>query len=118
MNESSTTSGLATLAFTSSPLSHLGNSNRQIYRNPDDFDLAQLAKATEGLTGSEIESAFIEALYQAFDEGKEPVDLTISQVLNDLVPLSKLMAGQIAGFRNWAQMATTVPMERKMRKLA
>jgi hypothetical protein len=31
-----------------------------------------LAKATEGLTGSEIENLFIKALYLAFDGGKKP----------------------------------------------
>ena len=40
-------------------------------RDPKDFDLVQLAKATEGLTGSEIENAFVEALYLAFDSGGE-----------------------------------------------
>jgi len=44
-------------------------------RAPGDFDLVQLAKATEGLTGSEIENVFIEALYLAFDQDKEPTDL-------------------------------------------
>ena len=34
------------------------------------FDLMQLARACDGLTGSEIEGAFIEALYAAFDEEK------------------------------------------------
>ncbi len=48
-------------------------------RDAKDFDLPQLARATEGLTGSEIEYAFIAALYQAFDEGQEPTDLTIAQ---------------------------------------
>jgi hypothetical protein len=62
-----------------------------------------LAKATKGLTGSEIESVFVDALFQAFDAGKEPTDLSIAQVLVDFVPLSKLMAEQIAGLRNWAK---------------
>ena len=35
-------------------------------RNPDEFDTAQLARATDGLTGSEIEQAFVEALHCAF----------------------------------------------------
>jgi len=43
-------------------------------------------------------------------------------VLTDLVPLSKLMAEQIAALRNWAKgrarMATSTPMESKLRKLA
>ena len=73
-------------------------------RDPKDFDLVQLARATEGLTGSEIENAFVEALYLAFDAGeKEPTDLDIAGVLNEFVPLSKLMAEQITGLRNWAK---------------
>jgi AAA+ superfamily predicted ATPase len=91
-------------------------------RNPVDFDLVQLGRMTHGLTGSEIECAFVEALYQAFDEGKEPTDLTIAQVLNDLVPLSKLMAEQIIGIRNWskgrARMASTIVPQEQLRKLA
>ena len=65
-------------------------------RDPKDFDTVQLARATDGLTGSEIENAFIEALYAAFDEEAEPTDLTIARVLTEFVPLSKLMAEQIA----------------------
>jgi hypothetical protein len=72
-------------------------------RDSKDFDVVQLARATEGLTGSEIENVFIEALYLAFDSGgeageKEPTDLDIARVLTEFVPLSKLMAEQIGGF--------------------
>jgi SpoVK/Ycf46/Vps4 family AAA+-type ATPase len=93
------------------------------HRDPNEFDLVALAKATDGLTGSEIEQAFIEALYAAFDDETEPTDLTIASVLNDLVPLSKLMAEQIAALRNWAKgrarMATSEPaFERRARRLA
>ncbi len=73
-------------------------------RAPGDFDIAQLAKVTEGLTGSEIENAFVEALYLAFDAGeKEPTDLDIAGVLTEFVPLSKLMAEQITGLKNWSK---------------
>ena len=48
-------------------------------RDPKDFDLVQLARATEGLTGSEIENVFVEALYEGFDQDKEPTDLTIAR---------------------------------------
>ena len=45
-----------------------------------------------------------------------------STVLNDLVPLSKLMAEQITGLRTWAKgrarCATTAQVERRVRKLA
>jgi SpoVK/Ycf46/Vps4 family AAA+-type ATPase len=91
-------------------------------RDPKDFDLVQLAKATEGLTGSEIENAFVEALYLAFDSEREPTDLDIARVLTEFVPLSKLMAEQIGGLRNWskgrARLATSPVIERGLRKLA
>jgi SpoVK/Ycf46/Vps4 family AAA+-type ATPase len=90
-------------------------------RNAKDFDTVQLARATDALTGSEIENVFVEALYQAFDGEKEPTDLTIAQVLTEFVPLSKLMAEQISGLRNWAKgrarLATSSVAERKVRKM-
>ena len=90
-------------------------------RDPRDYDLVQLAKATEGLTGSEIENAFVEALYLAFDSDKEPTDLDIARVLTEFVPLSKLMAEQIGALRNWskgrARLATSLVSERGLRKL-
>jgi SpoVK/Ycf46/Vps4 family AAA+-type ATPase len=91
-------------------------------RIPSEFDVVQLAKATEGLTGSEIENVFIEALYLAFDSEKEPTDLDIARVLTQFVPLSKLMAEQIGGLRQWskgrARLATSQTSERKLRRIA
>ena len=91
-------------------------------RQPGDFDLVQLAKVTEGLTGSEIENAFVEALYAAFDAGKEPTDLDIASVLTEFVPLSKLMAEQITGLKNWskgrARLATSQSPECTLRRIA
>lgn len=91
-------------------------------RDAGDFDLAQLARASEGLTGSEIEQVFIEALYGAFDAEDEPNDLGIAGVLTEFVPLSKLMAEQITALRNWskgrARPATSpAAPERRLRKL-
>ena len=76
---------------------------RKYRRNPNDFDCIQLARATEGLTGSEIEAVFAEALYQAFDAGSEPTDLTVAEMLTEFVPLSRLMGEQISGLRQWAK---------------
>jgi len=91
-------------------------------RDPKEFDIVQLARACEGLTGSEIENAFIESMYAAFGEEKEPTDLNIARVLTEFVPLSKTMAEQIAGLRNWAKgrarVATSCPAEPKLRRLA
>jgi AAA+ superfamily predicted ATPase len=95
---------------------------RNYGRNPEDFDLVQLAKATEGYTGSEIQQVFVESLYQAFDQEKEPTDLSIAQVLVEFVPLSKLMAEQIDGLRKWtkgrARLATSLVAEKKLRRIS
>jgi SpoVK/Ycf46/Vps4 family AAA+-type ATPase len=72
-------------------------------RSPERFDVAQLAKATEGLTGSEIEQAFIDALYDGFSRREEPTDLVVGLQLAELVPLSRLMAEQIAALRQWVE---------------
>ncbi len=72
-------------------------------RDPGGFDLVQLARATEGLTGSEIEQLFIDALHEAFSRREEPTDLSVAMLLNDLVPLSKLMSEQIEALRKWAK---------------
>ena len=91
-------------------------------RKPQNFDLAQLAKATEGLTGSEIEQVFIDSLHEAFSQRSEPTDLSIAMQLNDLVPLSKLMSEQVDGLRKWAKgrarRATLSPAENRGRKIA
>jgi SpoVK/Ycf46/Vps4 family AAA+-type ATPase len=72
-------------------------------RAPQSFDLQQLARATDGCTGSEIEQAFIDALYQAFSRREEPTDLSVMMQLGELVPLSRLMAEQITALRAWAK---------------
>lgn len=91
-------------------------------RDPMDFDLVQLTRITEGLTGSEIEAVFIEALFEGFDQGTEPEDMTIASVLSGFVPLSKMMAEPIEALRKWAKgrarYATTQPQGSKLRKVA
>ncbi len=92
-------------------------------RNSTDFDTVQLARASEGLTGSEIEAVFIESLYDAFDRDTDPTDLDIARALTEFVPLSKTMAEQINALRTWAKgrarCATSHSIsERKLPKLA
>jgi ATP-dependent 26S proteasome regulatory subunit len=91
-------------------------------RDPKDFDLVQLAKATEGLTGSEIEAVFTEALHDAFDADGEPTDLSIASVLTTFVPLSEMMKEQLSSLRAWAKgrarPATSQLPERKLRRIA
>ena len=95
---------------------------RKYGRNPSDFDLVQLARETDGLTGSEIESVFTDALFLAFDGDREPSDLDVARILSEFVPLSKLMAEQITGLRGWARgrarLATSIVAEERVRRIA
>lgn len=85
------------------------------------YDTLALAKASEGLTGSEIEQAYIDALYAAFAVDREPGILDIQKALTETVPLSKLMAEKIADLRKWAggrcRMATSPVQETRGRKI-
>ncbi len=72
-------------------------------RDAEQFDVPQLARITDGFTGSEIESAFTEAVFLSFAQDGEPTDLDIARVLNEFVPLAKQTAEQINGLRQWAK---------------
>jgi ATP-dependent 26S proteasome regulatory subunit len=91
-------------------------------RDRGHFDTLALARISDGLTGAEIEQAFIDSLYAAFAAGREPGMPDIQKALTETVPLSKLMSEQIAGLRKWAagrcRMATSAAEEAKGRKIA
>ena len=86
------------------------------------YDTMALAKASDEYTGAEIEQAYIDALYSAFSQNREPGMLDIGTALNDTVPLSKLMNEQIGSLRKWAngrcRMATSQVKEEVGRKIA
>jgi len=90
-------------------------------RGTKPFDLAELARSSEGFTGAEIEQAFIDSLYQSFSRNEEPTQKAVLAAITDTVPLSKLMGDQINTLRKWAKgrarCATTESIERKERKL-
>ena len=67
------------------------------------YDLLQLARSSDGLTGAEIEAVFNEAMFVGFERGKEHTDLDCAAVLNETVPLSKTMADQIVATKQWAK---------------
>src|SRR5947199_4717332 len=71
-------------------------------RDPDQFDLAQLAEASDGFNGSELEQAIAGALYAAFQEGCELADRHILDEMSKTRPLSVLMAERINELRAWA----------------
>jgi SpoVK/Ycf46/Vps4 family AAA+-type ATPase len=71
-------------------------------RDPETFDLAAAAAATEGFTGAEIESALADALFTAFSEGRQVNTGDLLAAVAASVPLSKTMAAEIDGLRKWA----------------
>lgn len=73
-------------------------------RNPSKFKVNDLAQAAVGYSGAEIEQVVVAALNVAFDAGRE---LTTADLLSEVekqVPLSRMMAEEIAELRNWARL--------------
>jgi len=70
--------------------------------------LAQLAKASEGFTGSEIEQAVVSALYQAYAENKSLTTESILAAIKQTRPLSVVMAEKIQALRDWANDRTVM----------
>ena len=72
-------------------------------RKPADYDTVVLSRACEQFTGAEIEAVFIDALHEAYADGREPKARDILEAMTRTVPLAQLMDGQIAALRHWAK---------------
>lgn len=71
-------------------------------RDPQNFDIAKVAAATDTFTGVEIESTIVSAMIAAFNDGKR--EFTTADILaaaQNLVPLAKTMAEKIEAIRRW-----------------
>lgn len=71
-------------------------------RDPAQFDLHMLAMASDGLSGAEIEQAVIAGLYEAFDKNRALITTDLLDVLQETIPLSRMMDEEIARLRDWA----------------
>jgi AAA+ superfamily predicted ATPase len=71
-------------------------------RDAASFDCAQLAAASEGFSGAEIEQAIVSAMYDAFEEGSDVTTPHILTAVTETVPLSKTMVERIDELRGWA----------------
>jgi SpoVK/Ycf46/Vps4 family AAA+-type ATPase len=93
-------------------------------RDPDKFDLDNLASQASGYSGAEIEQAVIASLYDAFLENR---DINTTDILKNIkvsIPLSVTMKEGIEQVRNWAkdrarcassaQLTTSCKKERKL----
>lgn len=76
----------------------------------DKFDLGELAEASEGFSGAEIEQAVVSALYAAHAAGRGLSSADVRREIAQTQPLSRIMAEKIEHLRNWAR-ARTVPAD-------
>jgi AAA+ superfamily predicted ATPase len=72
-------------------------------RDPERFNLDELARLSDGFSGAEIEEAIISGLFDAFSKGSELDTEILKAGLAETVPLSKTMSEELNRLRNWAQ---------------
>lgn len=68
----------------------------------NDATLVQLAQATEGFVGAELEQVVISGLFEAFHEDRSVTLQDFERAVSLTVPLSVTQAEQIYGLREWA----------------
>jgi SpoVK/Ycf46/Vps4 family AAA+-type ATPase len=71
-------------------------------QDPAKFNLTDLAKATEGYNGAEIEQCVISALFDAFNDKRALTIDDLMRAIGRMVPLSKTMKEQIKRIKSWA----------------
>ncbi|MER0043913.1 AAA family ATPase [Pseudomonas sp. MGal98] len=70
---------------------------------PSAFDLAQLAAASDGFSGAEIEQVVVSALYAAQAQQQSVDNGTLLRGIKATSPLSVIMAERLAELRAWAR---------------
>jgi ATP-dependent 26S proteasome regulatory subunit len=76
--------------------------------DPKEFGLAELAAASEGFSGAEIEAAIVSALYSAFSDRQSVSTPHVLAEIKKAVPLSRTCREAIDALREWAR-GRTVP---------
>ena len=71
-------------------------------RNPAEFDLEALARATAGFSGAELEQVVVSGLYSAFAARTELSTELLLGEAQQTVPLSKTMGEKLDTLRAWA----------------
>ncbi|GAB4424498.1 MAG: AAA family ATPase [Anaerolineae bacterium] len=72
-------------------------------RDPLAYDLNELARASDGFSGAEIEQVIIDGLYDAFESQRELSDDDLLRNMQSTVPLSQTMESKISALRQWAR---------------
>lgn len=71
-------------------------------RDPKKIDVGEIAEATDGFSGAEIEQAVIDGLFGAFAEDREVEIEDIKKAASGTTPLSKTMTEDINKLKTWA----------------
>jgi SpoVK/Ycf46/Vps4 family AAA+-type ATPase len=88
-------------ADTRSDILRIHLSRRRV--DPTAFPLAELADATPGFSGSELEQAVVSAQYAAFASGASLTPDHLWSEVRRTRPLAVVMAERVEGLRRWAQ---------------
>ncbi|HJT15896.1 MAG TPA: AAA family ATPase [Thermoanaerobaculia bacterium] len=89
---------------TSAEREHIFTIHLQLRKqDPAQFDLAALAKATEGFSGAEIEQVVISALYRALQKKSALTTQALVESANSTIPLSISRHEDIDGIREMAK---------------
>jgi ATP-dependent 26S proteasome regulatory subunit len=83
---------------------------RKRQRDPENFDVAALAAASEGFSGAEIEAVILAGLYTAFDRKQQLTSDVLLEEIKNTQPLSVTRAEDIRAIREWAR-TRTVPAD-------
>ena len=79
-------------------------------RDASTFDVATLARASEGFSGAELEQAIVSAMFAAFEQQAELSTGHIVRSIQETRPLSETMAEPVTELREWAR-GRTVPAD-------
>ncbi len=71
--------------------------------DPARYDLAALARASEGFSGAEIEQAVLASIHRALGGGTKPSQAALLECIAASPPLSVTMRESVANLRRWAQ---------------
>ncbi len=83
---------------------HLGKRGK----DPAEFDIPLLARATEGFSGADVEQVVVSSLYTCFSEEGALATEALLREVDATRPLSRTMPERIAEMRAWAK-GRTVP---------
>ncbi len=75
---------------------------RKRKRDPETFNLGELADASDGFSGAEIEQAIVAAMFDAFDAGRDVCHADVLRGVQASIPLSRTMREDIEALRDWA----------------